>query len=95
MIKIMVGVACIILLYHLLFNYRVNKAKNHMYSVYHYIEYIFLDDYYTTRENGALNDLAGVGMLKEIESRGGIVKYHRTGSEEEIETIIDYRSRPV
>lgn len=62
-----------------------------MFGVYHYVEYEFLGDHLTTRENGALNDMAGVGLLAEIEKRGGKVTYHRTGSEQEIETIIDYR----
>lgn len=59
--------------------------------IFHYVEYSYDSKPYTTRENGALNDLAGVGLLKEIAQRGGAVQLHRTGSEEEIENYIDYR----
>lgn len=64
--------------------------KNKMY-IFHYVEYTFFNEFHTTRENGALNDLAGVGLLNEIEARGGSVVYHRTGTEHEIEKIIDFR----
>lgn len=66
----------------------INRRK--MYT-FHYVEYFFLGEYFTTRENGALNDLAGVGLLQEIETRGGKVFYHRTGTEQQIENIIDFR----
>lgn len=59
--------------------------------IFHYVEYSYDGKPYTTRENGALNDLAGVGLLKEIKERGGVVKLHRTGTEPEIEQYIDYR----
>lgn len=59
--------------------------------VFHYVEYSFYNEFYTTRDHGPLNDLAGVGLIKELTDRGGKVTYHRTGSEQEIETIIDFR----
>jgi len=60
-------------------------------SIYHYVEYRIYRETYTTREEGALNDLLGVGLLEQIRERGGFVLYHRSGSQEYIENIIDNR----
>ena len=59
-------------------------------GIYHYLEYSFMGKKITTRENGPLNDLAGVGLINEISQRGGSLLIHFTGSEIEVMEYIDY-----
>lgn len=59
-------------------------------AIHHYVEYNFMGKKINTRENGPLNDLAGVGLINEISQRGGTLLIHFTGSENEVMDYIDY-----
>lgn len=47
-------------------------------KVFHYIEYELFGDFYTTRENGALNEFVADAVLARLEKLGGEVLYHYT-----------------
>lgn len=67
------------------YEYRIGK-------VYHYIEYRFHGKHYHTRRSGALNDLEGNGLLCEVKKRGGFITYHKEGTKEQINEIIEWRA---
>lgn len=60
--------------------------------LYHYVEYKIGGEIYNTGDR-PINDLEGVGLINEIERRGGLILYHQIGSAGEIRDFIGWRDR--
>ncbi|MCD4173149.1 hypothetical protein KX453_20115 [Escherichia coli] len=63
--------------------------------VFHYIEYSFHGERYHTRRSGPLNDLEGNGLICEIKKRGGKILYHKEGTFDYIDEVINFRQQAV
>lgn len=60
--------------------------------LYHYVEYKISGEIYNTGDR-PINDLEGVGLINEIERRGGLILCHQIGSAGEIRDFINWRDR--
>lgn len=60
--------------------------------LYHYVEYKIGGEVYNTGDR-PINDLEGVGLINEIERRGGLILCHQIGSAGEIRDFINWRDR--
>lgn len=60
--------------------------------LYHYVEYKIGGEIYNTGDR-PINDLEGVGLINEIERRGGLILCHQIGSAGEIRDFINWRDR--
>lgn len=60
--------------------------------LYHYVEYKIGGEVYNTGDR-PINDLEGVGLINEIERRGGLILCHQVGSAGEIRDFINWRDR--
>lgn len=60
--------------------------------LYHYVEYKIGGEIYNTGDR-PINDLEGVGLINEIENRGGLILCHQVGSAGEIRDFINWRDR--
>lgn len=60
--------------------------------LYHYVEYKIGGEVYNTGDR-PINDLEGVGLINEIERRGGLILCHQVGSAGEIRDFIAWRDR--
>lgn len=63
--------------------------------VYHYIEYSFHGERCHTRRSGPLNDLEGNGLICEVKKRGGKILYHKEGTFDYIDEVINFRQQAV
>lgn len=60
--------------------------------LYHYVEYKIGGEVYNTGDR-PINDLEGVGLINEVERRGGLILCHQIGSAGEIRDFINWRDR--
>lgn len=75
----------------------IAKALKRLYyrgkpMLYHYVEYKIGGEIYNTGDR-PINDLEGVGLINEIERRGGLILCHQIGSAGEIRDFINWRDR--
>lgn len=59
--------------------------------IFHYVEYEFHGQRLNTWENGALNDLAGCGLVEQVQARGGKIIFHQTGKKDLVLEVMRHR----
>lgn len=58
---------------------------------FHYVEYSYFGNKFTTWQEGPLNDLLGSGLINEVTERGGKILYHHSGCKEQVLDVMRQR----
>lgn len=59
--------------------------------IFHYVEYSFHGNRHSTWDYGPLDDLAGTGLVSQIQNRGGRILFHQMGRKEMVLEIMNNR----